>query len=391
MTEFKLPELGENVHTGTVTRVMVAAGKPVAKEQGVVEVETDKAAIEVPSTVSGTVREVRVKPGDKVSPGDVLFTVDGAGAEGDKAQAETGVLSPASRASETGPKTRAGAPSAGAFPPASSPSARRRARELGVDLGAAPRVGSAAPSAGAATPELPDFAKWGPVERVPMSPVRRATSEHMATAWANIPQVTQFDKADIGAFEKLRRERSTPEVKITTTALALKVSAAALRRFPAFNASVDAAAGEIVYKKYVHIGVAVETERGLLVPVIRDADKKTLGDLSRGITDLARRARAKKLGVDEMKGGTFTITNLGGIGGVAFAPIVNWPEVAILGVARAVVEPVWINGKFEPRTRMTLSLSYDHRLIDGADGARFLRFLCEAIEDPLKLAFEGPA
>jgi pyruvate dehydrogenase E2 component (dihydrolipoamide acetyltransferase) len=240
---------------------------------------------------------------------------------------------------------------------------------------------------------LPDFTKWGDVERQPMRAIRRKTAEHMALAWATVPHVTQGDKADITDLEELRR-RYAKRVeaaggKLTITAITLKVIASALKVFPQFNASLDAATDEVVLKKYVHIGVAVDTENGLLVPVIRDVDQKNIVQLSVDLQALADKAKTRKLSLEEMEGGSFTISNLGGIGGTYFTPIVNVPEVAILGMSRSVTEPVWKDGQFVPRLMMPLSLSYDHRVIDGADAIRFLRWVCEALEQPFVMSLQG--
>jgi pyruvate dehydrogenase E2 component (dihydrolipoyllysine-residue acetyltransferase) len=249
-----------------------------------------------------------------------------------------------------------------------------------------------APPAGAAAPAaaLPDFSKWGEVERKPMSNIRRKTSEHLSHAWNTIPHVTQHDRADITALEALRKEYS-PQAekaggKLTMTAIALKIVAVALRKFPQFNSSIDVARNELVYKQFVHVGVAVDTERGLLVPVIRDAESRGIFELAVDLAKASEKARTGKLSLDEMQGGSFTITNLGGIGGTSFTPIVNWPEVAILGISRATQEPVFNGSQFEPRLMLPLSLSYDHRVIDGADAARFLRWVADAFEQPFVLA-----
>ena len=244
-----------------------------------------------------------------------------------------------------------------------------------------------------AEPELPDFAKWGKTERVSMRGVRRKTAEHLRQAWNTIPHVTQQDRADITELEQLRA-RFAPRAeeaggKMTVTAIALKVCASALKVFPQFNASIDMGKEEIIYKQYINIGVAVDTDRGLLVPVIRDVDKKNIVELAAEMTQLSKKARDRKLTPEEMEGGTFTITNLGGIGGTGFSPIVNHPEVAILGLSRSRMEPEWVNNKFEPRLILPLSLSYDHRLIDGADAARFLRWIAEAFEQPFLLSVQG--
>jgi pyruvate dehydrogenase E2 component (dihydrolipoamide acetyltransferase) len=246
-----------------------------------------------------------------------------------------------------------------------------------------------APAPGPSQP-LPDFSKWGDVERKPMSNIRRKTADHLGHAWNVIPHVTQHDKADITGFEGLRKQYG-PRVeraggKLTVTAVALKIAATALKKFPQFAASIDSARGQLVYKKYAHIGVAVDTDRGLLVPVIKDVDQKGITELSVELAKASEKARAGKLTLDEMSGGVFTITNLGGIGGTAFTPIVNWPEVAILGMSRGSQEPVYDGQQFQPRLMLPLSLSYDHRVIDGADAARFLRWISEAFEQPFVLA-----
>ncbi len=303
-------------------------------------------------------------------------------------------------------------------PVPAAPHVRRLAREIGVDIHGVKGTGpggriseddvKAIPrpcscplrqprkrraAAHFAQPELPDFTKWGKIERVSMRGVRRKTAEHLWQAWTTIPHVTQNDKADITELEQLRA-RFAPKAeeaggKMTVTAIALKVCASALKVFPQFNASIDLSKEEIVYKQYINIGVAVDTDRGLLVPVIRDVDKKNIVELAAELTQLSKKARDKKLTPEEMEGGTFTITNLGGIGGTGFSPIVNHPEVAILGLSRSSMEPVWLNGKFEPRLVLPLSLSYDHRLIDGADAARFLRWIAEAFEQPFLLSVQG--
>jgi pyruvate dehydrogenase E2 component (dihydrolipoamide acetyltransferase) len=306
-----------------------------------------------------------------------------------------------------------------------SPAVRRLAREIGVDVNAvqgtgpsgritpedvkehARRILSSVPStmlgaggsAGAggvavrAVRPLPDFQKWGEVDRQPWSNIRRSTAEHLSYAWTTIPHVTQFDKADVGALEELRKQFKERVAKaggnLTVTAMLVRVLATAVRKFPQFNASIDSERGEIVFKKYVNVGVAVDTDRGLLVPVIRDAESKNIMEIAVELQRLAERAREKKLSLEEMSGGGITISNLGGIGGTYFTPIVNWPEVAILGVSRGRTEPVWKDGHWEPRQMLPLSLSYDHRVIDGADAMRFLRWVVEAIEQPFLLSLVG--
>lgn len=239
---------------------------------------------------------------------------------------------------------------------------------------------------------LPDFSKWGEVEHKPMTGIRRKTAENMQRAWT-IPHVTNNDKADITELEQLRKQYSETVAKaggkLTMTAIALKIVASALKKFPQFATSIDLAKEEVVYKQYVHVGVAVDTERGLLVPVIRDVDKKNIVEIAVELSQIGARARDRKIKPEEMEGGVFTITNLGGIGGTSFTPIINSPEVAILGMMRANWEPVYSVGKFEPRLMLPLSLSYDHRMIDGADAARFLRWLCDAFEQPFLLSLQG--
>jgi len=446
-TDFKLPELGENIEQGELVRLMISPGAKVAEGQPVMELETDKAVVEVPSSVSGVVKDILVKQGEKVKVGQVIFTLEG----GATPQTEKPRHAPVEHFSE---QTAArltfqtaiqaeGKTEEQALPPdkphplppsftmpaqlgkvagsdhgepvPAAPHVRRLARELGLDIhgvkGSGPggRISeddvknysksllasaTAAPRGTQfAQPDLPDFTKWGKIERVSIRGVRRKTAEHLWQAWTTIPHVTQQDHADITELEQLRA-RFAPKAqeaggKMTVTAIALKVCASALKIFPQFNASIDMAKEEIVYKQYINIGVAVDTDRGLLVPVIREVDKKNIVELATELTQLSAKAREKKLTPDEMQGGTFTITNLGGIGGDGFSPIVNHPEVAILGLSRSSMQPVFIGGKFEPRLVLPLSLSYDHRLIDGADAARFLRWIAEAFEQPFLLSVQG--
>jgi pyruvate dehydrogenase E2 component (dihydrolipoamide acetyltransferase) len=493
-TEFKLPEVGEGITTGTIVGVLVAVGDKVEKDQAVFELETDKAVVEVPSSVAGVVQEIRVKENEEASVGQVVLIV-GEGDSGSEAEAAdsasdgaSGSVTDEATTQPEGDGSEDARPSAGAADAAAeevvaeevaaeagdtqgstptgggataakeaqidraakadtaegaqaasdpydvpvdekqsipaAPSVRRLARELGVNLqevagsgimgrisaedvkrfaeGGAPQAAQAAPQAPAqvsvqapAAPPLPDFSKFGSVTREPMSGIRKATVRAMANAWSSVPLVTQFDKADTGEFEALRkRYKARAEAagtKLTPTAVLLKMVVGALKKYPKFNASLDVENNEVVYKDYVNIGVAVDTERGLLVPVVRDVDKKGILQLAKELGEIAEKARARKLGPEDLQGGNFSISNLGGIGGTGFTPIVNPPEVAILGVARGSVEPVWDAeaGAFQPRTMMPLSLSYDHRLIDGADAARFLRLICEIIEDPYLMSVEG--
>ena len=296
-------------------------------------------------------------------------------------------------------------------PAPAAPSVRRMARELGVDIdqvaGTGPdgrisnedvkaqakRLVEAAAAGAVPVVSLPDFSRWGPVDRQPMRAVRRKTAEHLSAAWAAVPHVTQCDLADVTALEETRRKYAgqveAAGGNLTVTAIAVKIVAAALKVFPQFNASIDFAAGEIIVKKYVNIGIAVDTDRGLLVPVIRHADQKNIVQVAVELAQLSEKARSRKIALEEMQGGCFSISNLGGIGGTYFTPIVNAPEVAILGISRARMDPVYRDGQFVPRLMLPLSLSYDHRLIDGADGIRFLRWVAEAFEQPFLLALQG--
>jgi pyruvate dehydrogenase E2 component (dihydrolipoamide acetyltransferase) len=436
--------LGENVAGGDVTRVLVNVGDTIAVDQPVVELETDKATVEVPSSVAGRVREIRVRKGETVTVGTVILTVeDEAPGTGRRAPAAGTMPAPepaaqsvpaAARPPEAKvvpmpprpavadpvppPATRVPVIEQGRAAPA-SPMVRRLAREIGVDIdavqGTGPRgritqadvkeqarrvlasVGSSSAAAAGAGPRggraLPDFERWGEVERRPWSAIRRATAERLTHAWTQIPHVTQHARADITGLEELRQKYRDQVASaggtLTITAMLVHVLARAVRQFPQFNASLDAARGEIVYKKYVHVGVAVDTPHGLLVPVIRGADQKNLTRLAVELQEIAARARDRALTLDDMSGGSITISNLGGLGGTGFTPIVNWPEVAILGVSRAATEPVWRGGVVEGRLMLPLSLSYDHRVIDGADAMRFLQWVVEALEEPFTLSVIG--
>jgi pyruvate dehydrogenase E2 component (dihydrolipoamide acetyltransferase) len=447
--EFKLPELGENIHQGDLVRLMVSPGAQISAGQPVMELETDKAVVEVPSSVTGTIKNVLVKQGEKIKVGQVIFTLEAGATTTEKPQQpsrtdqshveearrtfQAAIQSEGKSEEQALPPEQPRVPAVHTFtmpldlnrsagvehrdPVPAAPHVRRLARELGVDIHNVPGAGPGgriseddvkayaksllASAAGGASftpthlrqPKLPEFSKWGKIERVSMRGVRRKTAEHMWEAWTAIPHVTQNDKADITELEQLRA-RFAPKAaeaggKMTVTAIALKVCASALKIFPQFNASIDMESEEIVYKQYINIGVAVDTDRGLLVPVIREVDKKNIVELAAELTQLSKKAREKKLSPNDMEGGTFTITNLGGIGGTGFSPIVNYPEVAILGLSRSSMEPVWMNGKFEPRMVLPVSLSYDHRLIDGADAARFLRWIAEAFEQPFLLSVQG--
>jgi len=434
IVEMKLPELGENIESASVIGVLVKEGDKIEKDQGVIEIETDKATVEVPSNVSGKVLEVLVKEGAKAKVGDTLIKVETSeeieeepkakekpkeekvepkkevkeekkkGEEKEAPKEEREKIQLLEKEDQP-PITKDAAPAA--------PSVRRLARELGVNINDIPGTGPAgrislddvkayvkninesggAIGRGIKKEELPDFSKFGKIERKEMTGIRQKTAQHLSYAWMTIPHVTQYDKADITELEKVRKEMNQKakdnKDKLTMTAILAKVSASALKVFPQFSSSVDMEKNEIIYKKYSHIGIAVDTEHGLIVPVIRNADIKNMTELAKDINNLAEKARSRKISLDDLQGACFTITNLGGIGGTAFSPIVNSPEVAILGVSRGSYEPVYNGEEFEPRLMLPLSLSYDHRVIDGADAARFLRWVCEAIENPMKLLVEG--
>lgn len=413
--DIALPAVGENITTGTVIKVSVAVGDSVKKDQDLLELETDKASLPVPSPVSGVVKEILIKEGQEVKIGAVVMRIDaGASTPSETSKIEPAKPTEAPKKSTAAPVAAAKptpaastpvpapvAPSPAARNVAAAPSVRRLARELGVDLAQVPGSGPGGriskedvkeftkrlvqSGGGGTTPvsrALPDFSKYGNIRREKMNNIRRKTAEHMSYCWNTIPHVTQFGKADITELEKLRKRYSTNELKLTVTPFLMKVIASAVKTFPKFNSSLDMTAQEIIYKDYIHIGVAVDTERGLLVPVIRNVDEKTIFQIADELNAVAERARAGKITLDDLQGSSMTVTNLGGIGGTAFTPIVNWPEVAILGVSRGANEPVFENDHFVPRFMLPLSLSYDHRVIDGADGARFLRWVCEAIEQP---------
>ncbi len=427
--EFKLPELGENIESIQVVRILVQKGDTVATEQPLLELETDKATIEVPSSVAGTVKAIHVAEGDEIAVGQLILTVDGAAAAAPAPPVPPAPAKAAPADPLPAPKPVSSSPEPAAAPPPAAPAAprkqvpaapsvRRFARELGMDIHAVPGSGPtgrvskddvktfvrmqnqqrvqaeaepAAPvAAGAvALPPMPDFAKYGEIEREKMSVIRRKTAEQMALSASVIPRVTIFDKVDITELDKLRKKFADRAEKaggkLTMAVMVCKVVAAALRQFPKFNASIDMTAREIIYKQYVNLGIAVSTERGLMVPVIRDADKKNMVAIAAEITEIAQKCRTGKITMDEMEGGTFTVSNLGRISGTFFTPIINYPEVGILGMGRIYIE----DGMDGPRKMLPLSLSFDHRLIDGSDGAAFMGWIIEAVQEPLILALEG--
>jgi pyruvate dehydrogenase E2 component (dihydrolipoamide acetyltransferase) len=433
-TTINLPELGEGVDSVDVVAVLVAVGDTIAVDQGLIEVETEKASVEVPSTSAGTITEIHVTVGDVLGENAPIVTLDAEEqTEAEPVPVPVPVPVPDEKQGSRGAREQGSGVTAShvsgspapppPFPPApprsgmkaipAAPTVRRFAREIGVDLttvsGSGPggRIsiddvkveanrrlsGGSAAGGPAMKLELPDLERFGPVHREPMTKVRKLTAENLSRAWITIPHVTNHEVADITDLEQFRKaykERvAAAGGKLTMTALLVKIVATALKAHPVLNAAVDMARQEIVFRYSINIGVAVDTERGLLVPVVRDANTKNLTEISVELDDLANRARSKRLKPEEMQGGTFSISNLGGIGGTAFTPIINWPEVAILGVSRGRIEPQWHEGSFRPRLMMPLSLSYDHRLVDGADAARFLAKLKDALEMPLLLALNG--
>lgn len=421
---FKLPDLGEGIHEGEVLSVRVAVGDNVKEGDIILEVETDKAAVEIPSPYTGVVGEILVKPGDTVKVGQVMVTFSGA-EEAAPAKKEK----PEKKAPEPSEPVEVKAePARREGPVPASPATRRLARELGVDLRMVTPTGpgglvtaddvkafagkkekgvDAAPAAvpeerpreearpfTPAAPKRPDFSKWGPIERVPLRSVRKATAKQMALAWSQIPHVSNHDVADmtkLEAFQKKHKaEIAAKGGKLTHTVFALKAIATALKAFPRFNGSIDTEVGEIVLKQYYHIGVAVATEDGLIVPVIRDVDRKSVSELSVEMKTLAEKTRARKVSLEELQGGTFSITNVGPMGGGQFVPIINYPQVAILGMGAAGMKPVVTGNekdgyRIEPRLMMPLVLCIDHRILDGADAIPFMRMIVELLEDPEQL------
>ncbi len=441
--EFKLPDLGEGIHEGEIIEVLVHVGDKVEDGQTVLIVETDKATAEVPSPVNGIVKEIRVKSGQTVRVGEVLivFTRVGEGEEGAKAPLprkpeekremrppeEKGkkAEAPAGKIEELSIKTEAakapGKPLEGPVPAA--PSTRRLARELGIDISqvkpsgpggrvtpedvrafaegarrpepaeAPPKAEEKKPPARAETAILPQFDQLGPVERIPLRSVRRAIAKHLAVAWSQIPHVTHADVADLTELEAFRRKhKQQVEAQggaLTLTVFAIKAAAATLKKFPRFNSSLDMESQEIIIKHYHNIGFAVDTDRGLLVSVVRDVDCKSIFDLAIELKTLAEKTRQGKATNDDMSGATFTITNIGAIGGTGFSPIINYPEVAILGMAQARFQPVVVgdekNHEIVPRLMLPLNITIDHRVLDGAEAARFLNMIIEGLENPENL------
>ena len=426
MEKVLVPDIG-NFKDVEIIEVAVQAGDSVQAEQTLITLETDKATMDVPAPFAGIVKELKVKVGDKVSEGALiaLMEASGAGAAPAKAAPPATAPTPAPAPVAAAPAPVVAAAPAAAAPAAvattgskshASPSIRRFARELGVDLaqvkGSAPKSrvtkedvqnfvkqalaqprGAAA--AGAGLPGLlpwpdVDFAKFGAIESKPLSRIKKISGANLHRNWVMIPHVTQFEEADISELEAFRKqlndEHAKSGIKITPLAFMIKAVAATLRHFPDFCASLDASGETLIVKKYIHIGVAVDTPDGLVVPVIRDADQKGIVQLAKELMEISAKARDKKLSAADMQGGCFNISSLGGIGGTAFTPIINAPEVAILGVSRSSMKPVWKDGEFVPRLMLPLSLSYDHRVIDGAAGARFTTYLSHVLSDVRRMA-----
>jgi pyruvate dehydrogenase E2 component (dihydrolipoamide acetyltransferase) len=444
-----VPDIGENVVSGKVVAVHVKAGDMLEVDGTVLELETDKAVVEIPSTVKGKVIDVLAAEGDDLKVGAVIARVE-TEARSNTAAEQAPPADPADRNAASmqedvkteakpatveveapgepfGPPTREMESDTGNAGPAkkqsppetsgrlvpASPAIRRLARELGVDIetleGSGPggritevdikshvrkaREGGETSPARAMSaggePQLPDFSRWGEVEAVALETVRRLTAESTTTSWLTIPHVTQFDKADVTSLEDFLKKNAEKVTraggKLSLTPVLTRVCAQALKKFPRFNTSLDLTRRRLIFKHYVHIGIAVDTPRGLLMPVIRNADTKRITDLAVEIVDLAERARNKKIKTAELEGGTFSISNQGGIGGVGFTPIILWPQVAILGISRTAVEPIFVEDQVRPHRMLPLSLSYDHRVIDGADAARFLRWICECLEQPMTM------
>ncbi len=422
---FKLPDLGEGIHEGEVLAIPVEVGQEISEGDIIIEVETDKAAVEIPSPFNGRVQEIFVKPGDVVNVGDVMMTFSG----GEDIQAGDDEESSAKPKPAAVPEAAA---VAGQTPPVrkdgpvpASPATRRLARELGADLHSVTPTGPAGlvtaedvrafaaagrddqavsgdiptavpemPAADASIPPLPDFSKWGEVERVPFRSIRRATARQMSLAWSQIPHVNSQDVVDLTRLEAFRQKHKADIEalggKLTITVFALKAVATALKTYPHFNATLDTRNNEMIIKHYYNIGVAVNTDNGLIVPVVRDVDRKSIKELALELTDLVQRTRDRKATVEEMQGGTFTITNAGAMGGGFFAPIINYPEVAILGMGQARMQPVakeQDKGDYiiVPRLMMPIVLCIDHRVLDGADSIKFLKILVDTLEDPDEL------
>jgi len=426
LIEIRVPDIG-NYKDVEVIEVAVKAGDSIGVEGTLITLETEKATMDVPSTTAGVIRELRVKRGARVSQGDLIAVVEASARTSPAPSISPTPAREVARSAGEGPGNKPSPPPAPAVEGAAaetvagagidepgfarahaSPSIRKLARELGVDLtrvqgsGEKGRItdvdvkayvkrilssGVVATPGGAALPRVPvvDFAAFGPIERKPLTRIQKISGPRLHASWVNLPHVTQFDEADITEMEQargnLKQQATERGLKLTPLAFVIRACVQAMQQFPQFCASLDADAGELVYKKYVHIGFAADTPNGLVVPVVRDADRKDVFELARDLADLSEKARAGKLSAAEMQGGCFTVSSLGGIGGTAFTPIINAPEVAILGVSRSAYKPVYEDGGFVPRLLLPLSLSYDHRVIDGAAAVRFTSFLAAALNN----------
>jgi pyruvate dehydrogenase E2 component (dihydrolipoamide acetyltransferase) len=439
MVEVKVPDIGDFKEV-EVIELLVKPGDQITVDQSLITVESDKASMEIPSTAAGVVKELKIKLGDKVSEGSLVLTLE---AQGEGAQAAP-AAAPAPAAAAPAPAAAAAAPAApapaaaapaaapapaapapaasGGAKPHASPSVRKFARELGVDLG---RVGGSGPKgrithedvqgyvkgvisgAGAASAAAPaakgagtgvgldllpwpslDFAKFGPTETKPLSRIQKISGPNLHRNWVMIPHVTQYDQADVTELEEFRKSSNAAlaksGVKLTMLAFVIKACVSALKKFPVFNSSLDAAGGNLILKNYYHIGFAADTPNGLVVPVVKDADKKSVSEIAQVMGELSAQARDGKLKPADMQGASFTISSLGGIGGTAFTPIINAPEVAILGLSKTEFKPVWDGKAFVPRLMLPTSLSYDHRVIDGAMAARFTVYLSDVLADMRK-------
>lgn len=418
--DVKLPKLGEGADSGVVVTIFVKPGDRVTKEQPLLEIENEKAVATIPSPADGVIEKILVKPGDKLNVGQrilVLGAGDGAAPAAGTAPEPEPVTEPepepaAAPAPAPEPEAAAdeeAAPEKLAHTAAASPSIRRVAKELGIDLAKvrgterggriamgdlrayiqrleklAAKASATPAKAVKATPERIDFSKWGPVNVKPLSPLRQVISRRMSESWEAVPRVTQFDEADVSRLLALRKQHAAAYeakgARLTLTGLAVKAVVTTLQKHPLFNSSLDETGANLVIKSYFHIGIAVDTDSGLMVPVIRDADKKSLLEISRELETLAARARDRKIAAEELKGGSFTISNQGAIGSSYFTPVINLPEVAILGMGKGATKPVWIASQFEPRVLVPLGLSYDHRVVDGGSAARFMVDLVQAFE-----------
>jgi len=434
--EFVLPDLGEGIHEAQIVRVMIKPGERVAEDQYLMEVETDKAAVEIPSPFGGIAHTVHVQEGQTVNVGDVIVTFDdgegGAAPEGRSRAAKP--AGPAPRASVPAAK---GEETAAAPPPqpgakaktsaAAAPAVRKRARELNVDLdrvmGSGPggrvtkedierhasgggadvvtrteqapppsrRDGTMAAPQAAALPGVPDTDKWGAIRRVPLSQIRKTIATQMSRSAFTIPHVTHGDEADVTELDRMRRslnDATGGEPKLTAMSFLIRAICLAIRKYPIFNASFDAEGGQIIYKNYVNMGIAVDTERGLIVPVIRDADKLGLRGIGMALRTIADKVRTNQFTIEDLRGGSFTVTNVGALGGTFSTPIINYPEVAILGLGRARKMAVVREGQLAESSMMPISLSFDHRATDGANAARFTREIIGYLETPAKFLLD---